>query len=215
MKAPCVFIQGAAGDQSANPPEGKRDPRAYGELLAERGPGPGAAESTTSVPKRPSLSATIDHFQFTSRVNFKSAITFMLYAKSFFPELVRNFFREFESGVNPELTTVVVNGELAIVGVPGEPFSQHAVRLRQRATLPCVLVFGYCNGHLLYFPTIEAASEGGYGADPQVSPVALGAGEAMMNRALISIYRMLGKFAGETCRRSRSRRPRGRSRRNG
>ena len=153
---------------------------------------------TTSVPKRPSLSATVDHFQFSSRVNFKSAITFMLYSKSFFPELVRNFVRELENGVNPELSTVVVNGELAIVGVPGEPFSQHAVRLRQRAYLPCVLVFGYCNGHLLYFPTIEAASEGGYGADPPVSPVAVGAGEVMMNRALFNIYRMLGKFAGET-----------------
>ncbi len=33
LKAPCLFIQGAAGDQSANPPEGKREPRSYGELL--------------------------------------------------------------------------------------------------------------------------------------------------------------------------------------
>ena len=24
------------------------------------------------------------------------------------------------------------------------------------------LFFGYCNGHGMYFPTIEAASEGGY-----------------------------------------------------
>ena len=72
--------------------------------------------------------------------------------------------------MRPEMTTVVLNGELAIVGVPGEPFCQHALRLRQRAYLPWVLVFGYCNGHLLYFPTIEAASEGGYGADPPVSP---------------------------------------------
>ena len=72
--------------------------------------------------------------------------------------------------MRPELTTVVLNGELAIVGVPGEPFCQHAVRLRQRAYLPSVLVFGYCNDHLLYFPTIEAASEGGYGADPAGLP---------------------------------------------
>ena len=68
------------------------------------------------------------------------------------------------------------------MGVPGEPFVQHALRLRERAYLPWTLVFGYCNGHLLYFPTIEAASEGGYGADPPVSPVEIGAGEAMMNR---------------------------------
>ena len=196
LKAPCVFIQGAAGDQSANPPEGKRDPQAYGELLAEEALAL-ARGVATAVPKRPSLAVKLDHFHFPSRVNFKSAITFLLYAKSFFPELVQNFVRELANGVNPELSTVVLNGELAIVGVPGEPFSQHAVRLRQRAYLPCVLVFGYCNGHLLYFPTIEAASEGGYGADPPVSPVAIGAGEAMMNRALINIYRMVGKFADE------------------
>ncbi len=99
--------------------------------------------------------------------------------------------------MRPEVTTVVLNGDLAIVGVPGEPFCQHAVRLRQRAYLPSVLVFGYCNDHLLYFPTIEAASEGGYGADPQVSPIAIGAGETMMNQALISIYRLVGKFPGQ------------------
>jgi hypothetical protein len=46
----------------------------------------------------------------------------------------------------------------------------------------------------MYFPTIEAAAEGGYGADPTVSWVALGAGEQMMNKALINIYTMMGKY---------------------
>ena len=60
------------------------------------------------------------------------------------------------------------------------------------------LFFGYCNGHHMYFPTIEAASEGGYGGDATVSPVQIGAGEQMMNQALINIYTMLGKFPPET-----------------
>ena len=59
------------------------------------------------------------------------------------------------------------------------------------------LFFGYCNGHGMYFPTIEAASEGGYGADPGVSFAELGAGERMMDRALLDIYLLLGKFASE------------------
>lgn len=154
-------------------------------------------EIATTVPRRPSVAGKIDRFTFTTRVDFKSSITFLLYAQSFFPELIRNFFHEFESGVRPEVTTVVLNGELAIVGLSGEPFCQHSLRLRQRAYLPWVLVFGYCNGHQLYFPTIEAASEGGYGADPRVSPIALGAGETMIDRALINIYRLLGKFPDE------------------
>jgi hypothetical protein len=49
----------------------------------------------------------------------------------------------------------------------------------------------------MYFPTIEAVSEGGYGADAAVSPVEIGAGEQMMNRALVNIYTMLGKFPEE------------------
>jgi neutral ceramidase len=196
LNVPCIFIQGAAGDQSANPPDGKRDPKSYGELLAEQALGL-FRETATAVPRRPSLQAKTDHFEFATRVNFKSPITFLLYSQSFFPELIRNFFHEFERGVQTEVTTVVLNGELAIVGLSGEPFCQHSLRLRQRAHLPWVLVFGYCNGHQLYFPTIEAASEGGYGADSRVSPIALGAGEMMMDRALINIIRLLGKFSAE------------------
>src|SRR4029079_19693619 len=131
----CVFIQGAAGDQGANPPQGRRDARAYGELLGEHAVAL-ARELETSAPRRPSLAAAVDHFEFTSRVNFKSSITFLLYARSFFPELIRNVFEELEQGLKPEVTTMVLNGDLAIVGVPGEPFCQHAVRLRQRAYLP-------------------------------------------------------------------------------
>ena len=54
--------------------------------------------------------------------------------------------------------------------------------------------FGYCNGYHQYFPTIEAAAEGGYGADNAVAPVEVGAGEQVMNAALIWIYEMLGKI---------------------
>ena len=42
------------------------------------------------------------------------------------------------------------------------------------------------------------AREGGYGGDPTVSPVQVGAGEAMMNQALINLYTMLGKFPKNT-----------------
>ena len=45
----------------------------------------------------------------------------------------------------------------------------------------------------MYFPTIEAASEGGYGADPGVSFAELGAGERMMDKALLNIYRAPGE----------------------
>ncbi|MFO0888446.1 MAG: hypothetical protein U0790_04780 [Isosphaeraceae bacterium] len=195
LKVPCLFFQGAAGDQSPAPPQGRQDPRLYGELLGERALAL-ARGISTATPEQPALASFTEELHFSSRVNFRSAITSALYSRAFFPELIRNFVREFERGMTAELTTVVLNRELAIVGIPGEPFCQHALRLRERAYLPHALVFGYCNGHLLYFPTIEAVSEGGYGADARVSPVEAGAGEALMNRALINIYRALGKIEG-------------------
>ena len=120
-----------------------------------------------------------------------------LFERAFFPELVRNYAQEFAGGIEPELTTVLVNGDLALVGGSGEFFCNHANRLKERSYVNDTLFFGYCNGHHMYFPTIEAASEGGYGGDASMSPVQIGAGEQMMNQALINIYTMLGKLPEE------------------
>jgi neutral ceramidase len=53
---------------------------------------------------------------------------------------------------------------------------------------------GYCDGYHQYSPTIEAASEGGYGPDGQVSPVEIGAGETMINKALLWMYQLRDKI---------------------
>ena len=110
-----------------------------------------------------------------------------------------------EDGIPVELNTVLLNEEIAMVSGSGEFFCNHAVRLRERAYVPHTLFFGYANGHNLYFPTIEAASEGGYGGDPQVSPVELGAGESLMNQALINLYAMLKKFSPEPAKKAAGR----------
>ncbi len=77
-----------------------------------------------------------------------------------------------------------------MVGVSGEFFCNHALRLKERARMKKLLFFGFCNGYDQYFPTIEAAAEGGYGTDIMEAPIAIGAGEQMMNTALIWIYEM-------------------------
>ena len=88
----------------------------------------------------------------------------------------------------------LLNGNVALVGVSGEVFCSHAIRLRKRARVKQLFFFGYCNGYHQYFPTIEAAAEGGYGADALVSPAEVGAGEQLMNQALIWIYELSGRL---------------------
>ena len=86
------------------------------------------------------------------------------------------------------------DGRIGLVGVSGEFFCDHAVNLRRRAGLELLLFCGCCNDYHQYFPTIEAAAEGGYGADSTVSPVEIGAGERMMDQALIDLLQMQGKL---------------------
>jgi hypothetical protein len=195
LKTNCFFMQGAAGDLSPN--RGELDTKGFGAALGDHVVEM-AQSIETSVPKNPSIKAKVDKFTFTSRMNINNPLVSGMFARAFFPELVNNFMVETKHGIEPELTTVLLNGKLALVGGSGEFFCNHSNRLKQRAYVPDTLFFGYCNGHNMYFPTIEAASEGGYGGDATVSPVQVGAGEQMMNQALINIYTMLGKFPADT-----------------
>jgi hypothetical protein len=198
----CVFMQGASGDMSPN--RGELTGQQYGESLGERVVALASSIETTTPPK-PSIQAIVNRFKFTSRVDFNNLILLKLFERAFFPELVRNYAQEFSGGIEPELTTVLLNGDLALVGGSGEFFCNHSNRLKQRSYVKDTLFFGYCNGHHMYFPTIEAASEGGYGGDASVAPVQIGAGERMMDQALINIYTMLGKFPPDTVKESAER----------
>lgn len=190
--AAAIFMQGAAGDQSVN--EGpNKGYQAYGQAVARE-----AIKLAQSLNPRevahPSLDCREERFRFTARTDFSNPMVKAAYQKAFFPELVPNYIDEYADGIRPRLTVALLNGEIALVGVSGEFFSNHAIRLKQRARVKQLFFLGYANGYHQYFPTIEAVAEGGYGADNAVSPAAVGAGEQIMDTALIRIYQMLGRI---------------------
>ncbi len=195
LKTNCMFMQGAAGDMSTATTPETRGIEKFGKALA--------AEVLkinqrieTAVPEKPSLQGMDQDFTFKTRIDFRNPLLMMAFRQAFFPELAAAFMHNdiHNNLLHPHLTTVLLNGELALVGGSGEFFCEHSIGLKARSRAKKTLFFGYCNGHHMYFPTIQAAAEGGYGADPTVSWVALGAGEEMMNQALINIYTMMGKF---------------------
>lgn len=141
---------------------------------------------------KPSLVVREERFRFTPRVDLKSPLVSMAFAQAFFPELTRNFEDEYDDGVRPRLTVALLNGHIAMVGASG--FSNHALRLKERARVSTLFFFGYCNGYHQYFPTIETAAEGGYGANPSEAVAAVGTGETMMDTALYWLYQMRGKL---------------------
>jgi len=187
-----VFMQGAAGDLSTNRgPFG--DHAQYGKALGEQAAKLAASLQPQPV-RDPSVQVREERFSFPSRTNFNNPLIVGAYSLAFFPELVANFVDEYTEGIRPRITVALLNNQIALVGGSGEFFCQHALRLRERARVERLFFFGYCNGYHQYFPTIEGAAQGGYGADTQVAPAAVGAGETMMDQALQWVFQMQGKL---------------------
>jgi hypothetical protein len=190
--APCLFLQGAAGDLSANPGE-EHGPKRFGQMLGRQVLALAGTLSCVALEKS-TLQVHEEDFAFKSRLDLSKPVVKATYVAAFFPGLVNFYEREYRQGVRPHLTVALLDGRVGFVGVSGEFFCGHSLGLKRRARLEHLLFLGYCNDYQQYFPTIEAAAEGGYGADPPVSPVEVGAGELMMNHALVRLYKMRGKL---------------------
>ncbi|HZT81444.1 MAG TPA: neutral/alkaline non-lysosomal ceramidase N-terminal domain-containing protein [Gemmataceae bacterium] len=190
--APCLFLQGAAGDLSTNPGEA-RGPDEFGRALGREVLGL-IKKVRCQEAERPTLQVREEDFRFKSRVDLGNKVIRAMYSAAFFPDLVAFYEREYREGVRPHLAVALLDGRIGFVGVSGEFFCSHSLTLKRRSRLEHVFFLGYCNDYQQYFPTIEAAAEGGYGADPMVSPAEAGAGERVIDRALVHLYQMRGKI---------------------
>lgn len=94
------------------------------------------------------------------------------------------------------ICTLLINDEIAIASVPGEPFIQLQLEWKQKLTVPQPFVFGYTwygGTWPNYIPDILSAARGGYGAD-QNGPtmIEVGSGESIMNKHLENVLRLNG-----------------------
>ncbi|HTQ58224.1 MAG TPA: neutral/alkaline non-lysosomal ceramidase N-terminal domain-containing protein [Bryobacteraceae bacterium] len=93
------------------------------------------------------------------------------------------------------VTTVLIDRQIALMTMPGEPFVDFQMNWRDRCPVPHALLLGYTNGYNGYFPTILAASRGGYGAASASTWVEPGSGERMVDNAVARVYEMLGRLS--------------------
>jgi hypothetical protein len=93
------------------------------------------------------------------------------------------------------VTTVLIDHDIALMSMPGEPFVDFQMNWRDRCPVPHALLLGYTNGYNGYFPTIAAASRGGYGAASASTWVEPGTGERIVDNAVARVYEMLGRLS--------------------
>jgi len=92
------------------------------------------------------------------------------------------------------LLTVVINRDLALFAIPGEPFIQHQLDLTAKSPIPNAFILGLAyhgqgSPFVVYIPTAQAVKEGGYGAS-ECSFLAADAGEKMVTEALKHIHEL-------------------------
>jgi len=178
----CLFVQGGAGD--INPlyqALGKHEeedlalPTVMGELLA--GEVLGVIKRMDNVPGRSDeLLAVSEVLEFKHRW-------------------------EKDKTLRLGTTSILINGEIGIVTLPGEPFHQFQIDVREKAALPHAFMFGYCDDSYQdwptwYLPDIQSAARGGYGASDSTI-VEVGTGERLVNQGLIQLYTLRGMLHPE------------------
>ena len=97
--------------------------------------------------------------------------------------------------IEAHVTAVLIDKQIAIASIPGEAFVDFQESWRARCPVPTALFFGYTNGYHGYFPTIRAASRGGYGAASASTWVEVGAGEHVARLGRNPDLRYAGKFS--------------------
>jgi len=92
------------------------------------------------------------------------------------------------------VAVILINKKIALMTVPGEPFVDYQIDWRNRCPVRDAFFVAYANDALGYFPTIRAASLGGYGAANTATYVPPDAGARIVDHAIVKVYEMLGRL---------------------
>jgi hypothetical protein len=172
----CIFIQGGGGDvnplmipRSEDPVDDFDFVEKLGTLLSE--------EVLSTLDRMSSHVGKSEDLKIASKVI----------------EVEHRF--EADKSITLGTASILINGEIGIVTMPGEPFHLFQHYLRKRAALPHTIFFGYCSNSGYdwpsYMPDVESAARGGYGAS-DTTRAAVGAGELLLNIGLAQLYKLRG-----------------------
>lgn len=191
------FVQGAAGDinvYDASTPVtqdavGRRD--WAGETL-----GKAAVDVVKNIQSQPDNDPSLDFTE--DRLPFNLRWDPEKFRQETLREIGTDAFKLFAPPVQQKLElpviTLLINRKLAFVSMPGEPFLEFQINWRARCPAHDCFFLGYTDGYAGYFPTIQAGVEGGYGAASASTWAELGAGEEIVNHAVVQTYKMLGRL---------------------
>ncbi|HEX6509120.1 MAG TPA: neutral/alkaline non-lysosomal ceramidase N-terminal domain-containing protein [Chloroflexota bacterium] len=197
--AVAFFLQGAPGDinpyYAVTPLEqdavGRRD--WTGKTLGEE-----AIRVAKHIQTEPDANPSIEFVEEKLPMHIRWNVEgFRLGLKRFLGDAYDQYVSRITPNIELPVTTVLIDKRIAFMTMPGEPFVNFQINWRQRCPVEHAFFLGYTNGYFGYFPTIRMASLGGYGAASASTWLEVGAGERMVDRAVVHMYEMLGRLYSE------------------
>ena len=195
LKTKCLFLQGGCGNinpymdktpvSEGGVEEMRKMGRGLGELLVKT-----ARETSTSVPAHPSIKYESRTVPVRVRWDLENPEVRAILSKAYGARFDNYLSKTIKNNMlQCTLTTLLVDGDLALVGLPGEIFVQFQTAIKTRSPVANSFLVGYANGFYGYFPTIRDAAAGGYGGKT-ATYVEPGAGERLTDEGLITLYKM-------------------------
>ncbi len=193
----CMFLQGACGEINPyianhdNDEQGYQDLREQGEIVAKE------VVRITPYMKPIGDRLPIATHTYTTELKYRFDLedeeTKKYYVDRYGEEYYQKELAERSPTIEAETPIIVLGEQIAWAGFPGEFFDDFQVDLRRRSPIPNTFFLGYCNAGHSYFPTIQAAAEGGYGAS-WGTKAEVGAGERLVDRAIVALHEITGSL---------------------
>ncbi len=179
--APCLFLQGGAGDIN---PYLDKTPREEGGVASMRATGKEAGRAVLRALEQSVLSKETPVMQYRegpvevgTRWDFQDEAIAAVFNGIYGP-----MFDKYQQVLTHDMAlpagALALTPELGLAFVPGEFFVQFQLDLKARTPMRHALLCGYANDFHLYFPTIAGAAAGGYGGS-SATYVAASAGARM------------------------------------
>ena len=198
LQTKCLFLQGACGNLNPYMDKTPLDQGGVEEMRKMRKMGRGlgeilvqtARQTVPQQPARPSLKFTARPIPVRVRWDLQDPQVRALLSQAYGPRFDNYLAKTIQNNtLQCTVTTVLINGDLALVGMPGEIFVQFQTAIKTRSPVANSFLVGYTNGFHGYFPTLRDAAAGGYGGKT-ATYVEPGAGERLTDEGLIMLYKM-------------------------
>jgi hypothetical protein len=199
LQTTCLFLQGACGDinpymdktplDQGGVAEMRKMGRGLGELLVKT-----ARETKTAAPEHPSIQFEARQVPVRVRWDIGDPEVRAVLGKVYGPRFDNVIARTIKNNLVPcTLTTVLIDGDVALVGMPGEIFVAFQTAIKTQSPVKDSFLVGYTNGYHAYFPTLADAALGGYGGKT-ATYVEPGSGERLTTEGLITLYKMTDRL---------------------